>query len=86
MKYSEATLEKAINMDFEVVDGVYYTSPTTDKDVYKHKVKWSEKLGPVCGCKWAQINLKKVDKKLCSHALAVLYLKDRSRFWKEVSK
>ena len=85
-KYSESSTEKAINMDFEVKNGVYFTSPTTDLDVFKHKIKWDDKKGPVCGCKWSQINLKKgVDKKLCSHALGVLFIKNKSKFWKLVS-
>lgn len=85
-KYSSATIEKAINMQFEVKDGIYYTSPTTDKDVYKHKIKWDDKLGPSCGCKWAQINLKKgPNKKLCSHTLGLLFIKNKSRFWKLIS-
>jgi len=85
-KYSEATIEKAINMEFEVKNGTYFTEPTTEDDVYKHKIKWDNKRGPVCGCKWSQINLKKgLDRKLCSHALGVLLIKNKNDFWKEVS-
>ena len=86
-KYCVGIIEKAINMTFEMRQGVYYTSPTTEKDiVYKHKITFNAVDMPLCGCKWAQINLKKPDKKLCSHALGVLYLKNKSKFWEEVSK
>ena len=85
MKYSEATIEKAINMEFEVKNGVYFTEPTTDIDVYKHKIKWDKEKGPICGCKWSQINLKKGEnKKLCSHALGVLHIKNKEKFWEEI--
>lgn len=85
-KYSSDTIEKAMNMDFTIIDGAYFTTPTTEKDVFKHKVKWDGDIGAVCGCKWSQVNLKKgLDKKLCSHALGVIHIKNKSKFWKIVS-
>ena len=72
-------------MEFEVKRGIYFTSPTTENDVYKHKIKWDDKIGPLCGCKFSQINLKKgPNKKLCSHCLGVIYIKNKSKFWKIV--
>ena len=87
MKYSESTIEKAVNMKLELKDNIYYTNPCTDRDVFKHKIKINENGLIICGCKWSQINLKKgVNKKMCSHSLAVLYDTNKNLFWKEVSK
>ena len=86
-KYSESTLEKAINMELEYKNNIYYVLPISDKDVFKHKIILHKIKGPICGCRWSQINLNKgLNKKLCSHALAVLFQTDKNKFWKEVSK
>ena len=85
-KYSTKTLIKAMSLKLEKIEGIYYTNPKSDKDIYKHKITIDENNKIECGCKWSQINLKKPNKVLCSHALSVLYRTNRDDFWREVSK
>ena len=80
-------IEKALNMELTVKDGIFYAEPTTERKlVYKHKITVDEKTGiPKCGCHAYRVFFKKHGK-LCSHALAVLGRIKKSSFWHEVSR
>lgn len=86
MKYTDQQIKKAMRMKLERKGDYYLTTPTTDKDTYKHKIKLDKDKNPICGCTWSQINLKKENKKYCSHALAVLHKVNKNKFIVEVSK
>ena len=85
MKYSQAVLEKSLNMELQKKTGFWLTSPSTDVDHYKHKVKFNKKTGKYeCDCTYYQVNMNK-NNLLCSHVLAVMYQEDKRKFWKVVS-
>ena len=85
MKYPDHIIKRAMSHEVERDRGVYYFTPSSDKEAYKHKVSLINGR-PVCGCKWAQVNLNKDKARLCSHALRVLFIEDRKGFIKEISK
>jgi len=87
MIFSDATIEKAMNMRFEKkAENIYYTNPTTDKDNYKHKIIYNKGETPICDCTWYRVSMNRPNKLLCSHALGILYKEDRVTFWSILTK